>query len=1146
METQTVRNGVYYNHTLKDDKHFFGGFANLAINNLNSLIKAFIIKFNLNENLDYTNFNDVCFSDKISDYDFEMRVKFLKAYFPVAHHLDIKNRENLKKQLKLLFDVIDSIRSFYTHYYHAPISFKEELFILLNDIFVMVTNDVKLNKVKDDKSRHILSKSLSEELEIRYREQFEKLKQLKREGKKVNLNDKAAIMNAVLNSAFQHLVYKDTEGNLLVTRRYESKYSDIDPAENGIMISQSGLLFILSFFLRRKENEDLKSRVKGFKGKIIKEGEEKISGLKFMATHWVFSYLSFKDVKQSLNTDFGRETLLLQIVDELSKVPDEVYCSFDKETQESFIEDINEYLNEGKTDYTLEVAKVIHPIIRKRYENKFNYFALRYLSEFAGFERLRFQLHLGNYIHDKREKMIGGTELSTDRFIKERIKVFGKLSDAYKLKNEFFSNQERDKYFLGWELLPNPSYIIIDNNVPIYLPMDKDSKEDVRLAKEERRRSRPEERKRRSADKKQKFAIVDEINKMDLMTKGLLKIDEPTAFLSMNEIPALLYELLHKNKSTKQIEELLKAKISERIKTIKNYNPNSPLPASTISKRIRHNTNSKVNVNVEKVLKLLKTEILSADKKLDLIFKNRKELTIKVGGKFARKFIFGLKELGKEATWLADDIKRFMPNNTRMGWKSYQHSQLQYSLAFYDSRPKEAYHILEETWDFNNDNDLWSHWIKSAFLQKSFDRFYEQYLTGKKSYLQSVLDNLEGLKNESKKILSSFIEDQLPKNFFDRRLYMLDSLDDEKNKILSNPLVFPRGLFDLKPTFKLGKTVQDYPKEFAEWYSYGYSNKHSFQKFYLMDRDYNLLFEKQWENKVFNEDFTREKGFEIMKMKQDLRIKNVKIQDLFLKLIAEKLYKDVFNHDITLELCDLYLSQKERFEKEKVALKQSQREIGDKTANIINDNFIWSKTVPFNKDQIAEKQIKLKDLGKFRYFLNDSKIQKLFSYDTAKIWSKEQIENEVSVGAVSYESIRRENFFKEIQNLEKHILSFYPAFEHPKELELKNNPNFKMYIVNGFLRKKVPSINDSESDWLENLKESDFSTMNIEDLILKDKLLAESFLLILIRNKFAHNQLPDARFYKHIIEQYPNCSGQTAAETFFNFVKYMKLQVINF
>ena len=1141
MKIKPVGLGISYSHTSKEDKHFFGGFLNLAVHNIELLFAAFKNKFSFrnNTNLDIKNFVQTAFSKKISDHDFEIRRSFLQTHFPVIKYLDHRDKEVFKQQLGSLFATIDRLRSFYTHYYHAPINLSNGVYDLLDQIFTVVALDVKANKVKDDKSRHLLKKTLSVELDSRYKLQFEKLKELKAEGVKVNLNDKDAIQNGVLNSAFNHLIYKSDDGNISPTRRYESRYSEMEFAENEITISQSGLLFLISFFLRRKEIEDLKSRVMGFKAKIIKDGEEKISGLKYMATHWVFSHLSLKEPKQSLHTGFDRETLLLQIIDELSKVPDEVYHAFDPETRDLFVEDINQYLKEGNDAYTLGEATVIHPVIRKRYEDKFNYFAIRYLDEFAGFKSLRFQVHLGNYVHDKRIKNIAGTEFQTERQIRERIKVFGKLSDAQKLKSEFFSREGDVQHDPGWEMLPNPSYIFIDNNIPIFLNVDQEVKDAVKAAKNNRIDIQPDERKRRSSGKVQKHIMVNEIS------QNKLSVKEPTGMLSLNEIPALLYEILVKGTSPDAIEDLLKSKIKERVQTIKHYDPNSPLPASKISKRIRNNSiSSGRQFNTEKLKQLISKELLLADEKLQLIYKNRNELSKKVQGKILRKYIFGFSELGKEASWIAEDIKRFMPAQSRSQWKGYHHAQLQQSLSYYESRPNEALNILRDNWNFDDESVLWNHWIVDSFKEKSFDRFYERYLKEKKDYLQNFSENLHNYTSAPSKLLQKFLVQQMPKNFFDTRLYVLESLEQEKDKILSNPMVFPRGLFDPAPTFIKGIRVTEQPELFAAWYSYGYLPDHGFQKFYDIERDYNELIQDDTEtrsdrdkNKV---DFSKEEQYALIKKKQDLKIKNIKIQDLFLKLIAEKLFSDIFEYSSEIRLPDLYLTQAERMEKEKNAVEQSKKTSGDYSDNIINDSFIWSKTIPYDKGQIYEPAVKLKDIGKFKYFLNDAKIRKLLSYDEEKIWTKMEIENEISIGEKSYESIRRESIFKELQKLEKWILSYYEEAQHPAELELEGYPNFKKYIVNGILRKYNGGIIEDDCQWLEDFDEKSFENPEAyTELKNKHQLVQQAFLLVYIRNKFAHNQLPVKDAYQYILANHPDTRGQTVSEKLLNFVVFV-------
>ncbi|RXM53325.1 hypothetical protein BOQ64_02870 [Chryseobacterium sp. CH25] len=355
-------------------------------------------------------------------------------------------------------------------------------------------------------------------------------------------------------------------------------------------------------------------------------------------------------------------------------------------------------------------------------------------------------------------------------------------------------------------------------------------------------------------------------------------------------------------------------------------------------------------------------------------------------------------------------------------------------------------------------------------------------------------------------------------------------------------------MFDSNPTFIKGVKVTENPELFAEWYSYGYKTEHTFQHFYGWERDYNELLDNELQkgnsfakNSIH---YSRESQLDLIKLKQDLKIKKIKIQDLFLKRIAEKLFENVFNYTTTLSLDEFYMTQEERAEKERIALAQSQREEGDKSSNIIKDNFIWSKTIAFESQQIYELAIKLKDLGKFNRFLLDHKVLTLLSYDQNKIWNKEQLERELSIGENSYEVIRREKLFKEIQNLELQTLSnwSWDGINHPREFEMEDqknarHPNFKMYLVNGILRKNTNFYKEGEDFWLESLKENDFKTLPSEILETKSEMVQLLFLVIMIRNQFAHNQLPKVQLYNFIRKNYPEIQNNTAAELYLNLIK---------
>ncbi|RXM53323.1 MULTISPECIES: hypothetical protein [unclassified Chryseobacterium] len=147
MEKTQTGLGIYYDHTKLQDKYFFGGFFNLAQNNIDNVIKAFIIKFfpeRKDKDINIAQFLDICFKQNDADSDFQKKIKFLKIHFPVIGFLTSDNdKAGFKRKFVLLLKAISELRNFYTHYYHQPVEFPSELFELLDDIFVKTTSEIK-------------------------------------------------------------------------------------------------------------------------------------------------------------------------------------------------------------------------------------------------------------------------------------------------------------------------------------------------------------------------------------------------------------------------------------------------------------------------------------------------------------------------------------------------------------------------------------------------------------------------------------------------------------------------------------------------------------------------------------------------------------------------------------------------------------------------------------------------------------------------------------------------------------------------------------------------------------------------------------------------------------------------------------------
>ncbi len=1165
------RKRIVYNPFNSNDKHYFGGYFNLAENNIKAIFKEFKTRLHIkgNEENPKVIINSY-FTDNATIVDWERGIRTLGDYLPVIKYLDLsiedsrfeksetKRREYFRKNLINLILVIDELRNFYTHYHHDEIHFTKndynyssDLFLFLDETLLKTTLEVKKNYLKNDKTKEILKDTLKEQLEELTKLKLEKLKTKKQEntdkrraqkqaGEKLDKEFKYStepeqILNSIYNDAFSKLLIKTPITGTINKETQLKDYSKTainqynNPIESdfSLPISTSGIVFLLSLFLSKKEIEDFKTNIKGFKGKIVKEDLEKNNSLLFMATHKVYSILAFKGLKYRVKTSsFDKETLLMQMIDELSKVPDCVYQSLDDSKQKEFIEDINEYYKDNEENLeNLENSLVVHPVIRKRYEDKFNYFALRYLDEFANFPTLKFQLHLGNYIHHSQQKEIGKTAITSERLIKEKINVFGNLSKAGNLKRISLDKQVETE--LGWEFFPNPSYNFVGNNIPIYLQLDNTKAKPIHLDKEKIKTEThiEENRKLRSNNKPSKEQLLEKIiNNNDNFKQG-----DPTAFLSLNEIPALLYELLVKNKSkkdnagkdiaAKEIEDVLRTKIMEQFNAIKTADSNANLSKDNYPKKLAK-AKSIITIDYDKLKRDIQLEINITNDKLEIIKNNKADVKkhdnapLREKSKF-RKHVFYTSEKGKEATWIAYDLKQFMPQKVKENWKGYQHSELQRTLAFYEHNKEETLSLLA-VWNFNNDTI--GKEISECFKKRTFEDFYEAYLKQRLNYFNQKKTQFEDEDNEKDSRVLKILTKELYR-FFKQKNYQIQPLSIQVKRLLAKPTHLPKGIFDSKPTRILGIDFQENKEQFADWFVYTNKEQHLFQSFYDSShykRNHSKLYREAgiYDN---SKTLSPAKQFSNFEMRQEGSIRKQKNRDLFTKLMVDDLFKKVFSSEIDITLAEFFQSKKGRLQNQITADLQKSKQKGDTSENIKKENFIWNKEVPIQlQNSNVIEYVKLKNIGKFRKDEGDKRIQTFLEYEPEINWSvylKHNWKQKYPTKPIhnfqtqieEYEYIRSEKLLKEIHLLEKKI---YDLITDKSKLLQEDNPHFKKYI------KEYLNITEPLNDIEEKLFALEFSNCEFnKEVIDHSARIQKAYVLIMIRNKFAHNQMPSKPLY---------------------------------
>ena len=128
---------------------------------------------------------------------------------------------------------------------------------------------------------------------------------------------------------------------------------------------------------------------------------------------------------------------------------------------------------------------------------------------------------------------------------------------------------------------------------------------------------------------------------------------------------------------------------------------------------------------------------------------------------------------------------------------------------------------------------------------------------------------------------------------------------------------------------------------------------------------------------------TKDEQVQYARQKLTRDVEETKRQDVFLKLMADYIYHQLFSRNFDVSLNELYRTRAERHAIAALAHQQKMREAGNVTSNIYNDSYIWGAALPMSlfSGRIMEVQVKLKDAGKFRALEKDNRIQHLLDYD---------------------------------------------------------------------------------------------------------------------------------------------------------------------
>lgn len=228
-----------------------------------------------------------------------------------------------------------------------------------------------------------------------------------------------------------------------------------------------GMVFFINLFLDRENAFRFMGKVEGFKN---------TSRIEFVATRKIYSYFCVLLPRERFVSANTLDSLQLDILSYLHKVPCELFRHLSQEDKKSYIPKLDDETKNlivenslSKYDELENFDDFIDQLSSQdRKNNRFTYYALRLLEELECFGYY-FELSLGNIVEKEYLKNVAGIEIERKRL--KKIKVFGKLADYQSLAkinsiNTLLSPSNYHSLFT--DLNYAPKYNIVGNKIGLY------------------------------------------------------------------------------------------------------------------------------------------------------------------------------------------------------------------------------------------------------------------------------------------------------------------------------------------------------------------------------------------------------------------------------------------------------------------------------------------------------------------------------------------------------------------------------------------------------------------------------------------------------------------------------------------------------
>lgn len=665
---------IYYNWKDKADFAYFAFYTSQALNNTSIILKN--ISEIIENKVDKTNDDNQLFSNaqviKILESNNSVAQKSVINLLDSNLPFSVKSISDpflVKNRLSYFLWLLKNFRNEYAHYHERELDSR-----------------TTLDREEDLKKRENLNKRFSK---YDFADELLKLKKSAVE----ELEKRLKINNKELES---DSVYKS----------FKNRFLKISSRQN---FTEEDFIFFLCLFLSTKETMQLLNGIKGKKNTTTEE---------FQWIRRVFTIFNAKRFQNKIKSDNPKEAFILNIVNDLAKIPIHLKKYLTEEAKEKLIYTVQETEDEEGNIVEQKSEAVT------KHDEMFSYRCLQYLELFGFAKNINFNINLGKvFINKPYKKTIINDEY--DRFLDKEIHTFGKLKDF------------DDSYFKGYiERKETENGVVTTFKQPLKFYSPKYHFSNNRIGIKLYNKNLKLELK--EYDEDGKFVVIN---------------NQPDYFLSENAIPYFTYCMINfgedktlgviKNIETNFKRFLNDVSIGKSIK-VQEIEQNYSLKIGWIPSLIRDNLFRDNDKTFEEVVKEKINSLKEETQKL--IENNNKKPEDR-----DRNIKFSFKK-GDLATFVAKDIIYFMESKEEIvnGKKvvsklsSIEYDVLQSKLAFY-GKHEEDLKLLFKKWNLNERHPF----LKDVSMEKVEDRrgfkrqigikkFFKNYIYQRKYWLNDL------------------------------------------------------------------------------------------------------------------------------------------------------------------------------------------------------------------------------------------------------------------------------------------------------------------------------------------------------------------------------------------------------------------------